>query len=193
MAWHQTGYRPLLETMTTKFPDAYMLHLVSTHEARNSFIFINSLRPNDVCHMAAYILVNIASGNNSMSSIQWYAITWTNADIFVKFDPKLEPSIKILWLSFKKMHLKMLSAKCQPFLFWPQYVKLCYGHLWLMRGHDLILICFIAFKAYPDFLHLGPFYWHWLTLISAWTSNYIHCKEWDEITCPFSNFNGAAI
>ena len=25
----------------------------------------------------------------------------------------------------------------------------------------------------------------------AWTSNYIHCKVWDELTCSFPNFNGA--
>ena len=27
-----------------------------------------------------------------------------------------------------------------------------------------------------------PFYWHGLTLITAWVSNYIYCKVWDEIT-----------
>ena len=30
----------------------------------------------------------------------------------------------------------------------------------------------------------GPFYLHGLTLISAWMSNYIHYKLWDEITYP---------
>ena len=37
-----------------------------------------------------------------------------------------------------------------------------------------------------------PFYEHWLTLIPAWISNYIHYKVWDEITYPFLflNFNG---
>ena len=39
----------------------------------------------------------------------------------------------------------------------------------------------------------GPFYQHGLTLIPAWISNYIHYKEWDEITYPFLNFNGATI
>ena len=39
----------------------------------------------------------------------------------------------------------------------------------------------------------GPFYQHRLTLIPAWISNYIHYKVWDEITCPFPNFNGAII
>ena len=29
-----------------------------------------------------------------------------------------------------------------------------------------------------------------LILIKAWIDHYIHYKEWDEITYPFSNFNG---
>ena len=40
---------------------------------------------------------------------------------------------------------------------------------------------------------LAPFYWHGLTLIPAWISNYIHYKLWDEITYPFINFNGSTI
>ena len=39
----------------------------------------------------------------------------------------------------------------------------------------------------------GPFYYHGLTLIPAWISNYIHYKLWDEITYPFLNFNGATV
>ena len=38
-----------------------------------------------------------------------------------------------------------------------------------------------------------PFYWLCLTLIPAWISNNIHYKVWDENTCPFPNFNGAAV
>ena len=40
---------------------------------------------------------------------------------------------------------------------------------------------------------LGPFYWHSLTLIPAWRSNYINRKTWDEIIYPFLNFNDAAV
>ena len=36
-----------------------------------------------------------------------------------------------------------------------------------------------------------PFYYHDLTLIPAWISNYIHNKLWEEITYPFLNLNGA--
>ena len=35
-----------------------------------------------------------------------------------------------------------------------------------------------------------PLYQHGLTLIPAWTSSYIHYKVWNEITYPFTNFNG---
>ena len=36
----------------------------------------------------------------------------------------------------------------------------------------------------------GSLYWNGLTLTPAWMSNYIQQKVWDEITYPFTNFNG---
>ena len=36
----------------------------------------------------------------------------------------------------------------------------------------------------------GPSFSHGLTLLPSWISIYIHCKLWDEIINPFSNFNG---
>ena len=39
----------------------------------------------------------------------------------------------------------------------------------------------------------GPFYYHGLTLIPAWISNFIHCKLWYEIIYPFPNFNGCTV
>ena len=39
----------------------------------------------------------------------------------------------------------------------------------------------------------GPFYWHGLTLISAWKINYIHYKMCYENTYPFPNFNGSTV
>ena len=44
-----------------------------------------------------------------------------------------------------------------------------------------------------DYVISGPFYYHGLTLISAWISNYTHYGVWDEITYPFLNFNGAIV
>ena len=39
----------------------------------------------------------------------------------------------------------------------------------------------------------GPFYYHGLTLIQAWISNYTHYKGWDEITYLFPNFSCATV
>ena len=39
----------------------------------------------------------------------------------------------------------------------------------------------------------APFYYHGLTLIPAWISNYMPSKVWDEITYPFLNFNGCTV
>ena len=37
------------------------------------------------------------------------------------------------------------------------------------------------------------FYYHGLTLIPAWISNYMSGKVWDEITYPFLNLNGTTV
>ena len=49
----------------------------------------------------------------------WFVI---NLAITYKLEWNLKESTNI---SFKKMHLKMSSAKCQPFLFWPHCIKVC--------------------------------------------------------------------
>ena len=38
-----------------------------------------------------------------------------------------------------------------------------------------------------------PFYYHGLTSIPVWISNYIHYNVWDEIIYPFLNFNGETV
>ena len=43
--------------------------------------------------------------------------------------------------------------------------------------------------GYPEPTHLGPFYQHGLSLITAWINNCIHYKMYNEIACPFLNFN----
>ena len=40
---------------------------------------------------------------------------------------------------------------------------------------------------------LGPLYLHELTLIPAFISNHMLSEMWDDITYPFSNFNGCTI
>ena len=39
----------------------------------------------------------------------------------------------------------------------------------------------------------GHFYYHGLTLIPPWISNYTHYNVWNEITYPFLNFNSATV
>ena len=38
----------------------------------------------------------------------------------------------------------------------------------------------------------APFFWHGLALITAWVSNHMYSKVWDEITYLFPKFNGFA-
>ena len=46
----------------------------------------------------------------------------------------------------------------------------------------------------PDSSHSSMTWWcHNMEMLSAWISNYIHYKVWDEITYPFLNFNGCTI
>ena len=52
----------------------------------------------------------------------------------------------------------------------------------------IIALCLSVWRS-----HQGPLYWHGLTLIPAWISNYIHYEVQDEITYPFPNFNGAVV
>ena len=39
----------------------------------------------------------------------------------------------------------------------------------------------------------GPFHQHGLALMSAWITNHMHSKVWENITYPFTNFNSATI
>ena len=53
-----------------------------------------------------------------------------------------------------------------------------------------VLMYFPHFKI----VHYGPFYWHGFILITAWKSNHMPSKMWDEITySAFPNFNGCTI
>ena len=48
-------------------------------------------------------------------------------------------------------------------------------------------------EFYELLMTSGPFYYHGLTLISAWISNHMPSKVWDEITYSFLNFNGCTV
>ena len=53
----------------------------------------------------------------------------------------------------------------------------------------------VLFNNYSRFLQTtgAPFYQHGSIWILVWIFNYIHNKEWDEITHPFANFNNWTI
>ena len=77
---------------------------------------------------------------------------------------------------------------------------LCAELIW---GNIEICLHFIVFldtkevkegcRGTGKLMRWSPFYWHGLTLISAWISNHMPNKSRDEITYPFANFNGATV
>ena len=60
----------------------------------------------------------------------------------------------------------------------------------LVNMHETCIYCGfnLSNSSYWD-----PSYKHEITLVSAWTSKYIHFNVWDETTYPFSNFNNATV
>ena len=66
----------------------------------------------------------------------------------------------------------------------------------LQFDRDLFWLYCDKFQFHRDIcqLHRNRWFefWHKL-LMSSWISNYIHYKMWDEITCPFTNINGATV
>ena len=62
------------------------------------------------------------------------------------------------------------------------------------RELSSLLASNVVFMTTPNFGDTSsPFCQYGLTLIPAWISNHMPGKEWDEITYPFLNFNGATI
>ena len=51
---------------------------------------------------------------------------------------------------------------------------------------------FLSYGRNKNRLH-GLLLLAWINLISAWISEYIHYKLWEEITYPFPNFNGCTV
>ena len=82
----------------------YKLHL--THWGRLMHIYLSNLA--------------MINSDNGLLPGRCQAIIWTNAGILLIQSLGMnlsEISSKIHTFSFKKMHLKMLSGKCQPFCF----------------------------------------------------------------------------
>ena len=85
--------------------------------------------------------INIIASDNGLSPGRHQAIIWTNAKILL-IEPLGTKLIEIHTFSFKKMHLKMSSAKRRPFCLGPN----------LLISHEIIrnitegLIC-LRFKS----------------------------------------------
>ena len=56
---------------------------------------------------------------------------------------------------------------------------------WVIMSFMLIVMYIYSGSRTSD--SRGLFYWHGLTLIPAWISNYIHYKVWDQINYQFPN------
>ena len=73
----------------------------------------------------------------------------------------------------RSMALLLEVCICLCFiLFYSNYIS----SFWYMH-----VLCWAIYSS-------DPFYYHGLTLIPIWISNYIHHKVWDEIVYPFPNF-----
>ena len=99
-------------------------------------------------------------------------------------------------VGYNVMHLAD-SPHCICSFFWHRIAKL---HGFVLSNWSLITgwITSISVEGKCNRIEhrknvWDPFYWHGFTLLSAWISNYIHYKMWDEITHPFPNFNSANV
>ena len=100
----------------------------------------------------------IIDSGNGLSPVRHQAITWTNADLLLigllgtSFS---EISIGILSFSFKKMHLKMLSAKTAAILSRGRWVKEYHSGTCIM----LCIYCITTIHSSPP----SAAYMHWWT------------------------------
>ena len=113
-----TGDKPLPELMMAKFTDAYMSFLILVHSRR---LFLSHTTASlthwgRATHICVGKLTTIGSDNGLLPGRR-QAIIWTIAGI-VLIEPLgtnfSEILIGIQTFSFKKMHLKMSSAKWRP-------------------------------------------------------------------------------
>ena len=124
MAWCWGGNKTLSEPMMAQLTDSYMHHSVSMSWRPCAFIWGWQNYAEHwlthwgwVTHICVGKLTNIGS-DNGLSPGRRQAIIWTNAGTLL-IGPLgtyfSEILIEILTFSFKKMHLKMSSAKWRPF------------------------------------------------------------------------------
>ena len=128
-----------------------------------------------------------------LGAIRHQAITWTNAD-FLPFRPPgtyfSEISFKILTFSFKKMHLKMSSAKWRPF---------CSGFIVLSMSRHApksidkavntsqaalsgTIFCGACAKVWPyHWYHISLPLWKWHSWHQLWHNYWHQCWRLREV------------
>ena len=118
----------------------------------SAIMFINSLRPSDA-YMCRYDKLTIIGSDNGLSPGRRQAIIWTNVGILLigPLGRKVSEILSgIQIFSFKKMHLKMSSAKWRPFclglnvskifsLYWTVFYSLFYRTTRLNFINDIVL------------------------------------------------------
>ena len=67
-----------------------------------------------------------------------------------------------------------------------QYLEMRFKSKWPRLVGTFIMILIGVRRNY--LYTWGPFYYHGITLIPAWLSNYIHYKVWGELSFLVSNF-----
>ena len=109
MAWCRIGDRPLSEPMLTRFSDAYMLQWKETSQTLTHWG-----RATHICFGNLIII----DSDNGLSPGRRQAIIWTNAGLLLIGTLETHFSeilIEIQTFSFKKLRLKVSSAKWWPF------------------------------------------------------------------------------
>ena len=109
------------------------------------------------------------------SNIQNYSTRHTNHDEYPSFKSDIQ-----IW-------------SCSYLKWYPETRKLpqCKNLLACQEFNGFMLQKFVIINCKVPIC--GPFYWHGLTLIPPWISNYMPRKVLNEITYPFLNFNGCTV
>ena len=99
-----------------------------------------------------------------------------------------------LYSKFKEeIYLQKSSAKCQSFCpgfndsGWALWITCERARTFSLTHYEFHADCHVHIFWFQESNSRSLFYWHGLTLISTWISNYMHYKVWDEIAYQFRN------
>ena len=155
----------------------------------------------------------IAGSDNGLSPDRRQVIIWTNAGLLLIGPIETNFSeilIEILAFSFKKIHLKMSSAKWRPFCLslnvlrrYPLFSQQCFqrtdpcgpiiGMIYPVIDITHKVVGNILRPRLDMMSRCHSIFWYQWPLLLTWINlNHSTDKVWDEITYPFMNFNGCA-